>query len=60
MVISAGLDSLVHYILYNDQINARALIVNPLWVIVPVNPRKNHASSELLYKSNRPQVFYEL
>ena len=35
----------------------RALwLVNQLWVIVPVNPRKNHASSELLYKSNRPQV----
>ena len=35
----------------------RALgLVNQLWVIVPVNPRKNRASSELLYKSNRPQV----
>ena len=31
-------------------------LVNPLWFIVPVNPRKNRASSELLYKSNRPQV----
>ena len=31
----------------------RALwLVHQLWVIVPVNPR----SSELLYKSNRPQV----
>ena len=29
---------------------------NQLWDIVPVNPRKNRASSELLYKSNRPQV----
>ena len=39
----------------------RALwLVNQLWVIVPVNPRKNRASSELLYKSNRPLVFYEL
>ena len=39
----------------------RALrLVNQLWVIVPVNPRKNRASSELLYKSNRPQVFYVL
>ena len=39
----------------------RALwLVNQLWVIVPVNPRKNRASSELLYKSNRPQVFYGL
>ena len=35
----------------------RALwLVNQLWVIVPVNPRKNRASSELLYKSSRPQV----
>ena len=35
----------------------RALwLVNQLWVIVPINPRKNRASSELLYKSNRPQV----
>ena len=31
-------------------------LVNQLWFIVPVNPRKNRASSELLYKSNRPQV----
>ena len=31
-------------------------LVNQLWVIVPVNPRKNRASSELLYKNNRPQV----
>ena len=35
----------------------RALwLVNQLWVIVPVNSRKNRASSELLYKSNKPQV----
>ena len=34
----------------------RALwLANQLWVIVPVNPPKNRASSELLYKSNRPQ-----
>ena len=34
------------------------LLVNQLWVIVPVNPWKNSASSQLLYKSNRsrPQV----
>ena len=31
-------------------------LVNQLWVIVTINPRKNRASSELLYKSNRPQV----
>ena len=35
----------------------RALwLVNQLWAIVPINPRKNRASSELLYKSNRAQV----
>ena len=39
----------------------RALwLVNQLWFIVPENPGKNRASSELLYKSNRPQVFYGL
>ena len=31
-------------------------LVNQLWAIVLVNPRKNRASSEFLYKSNRPQV----
>ena len=46
--------------LYNNQINARALIGQSAGVIVPVNPRKNRASSELLYKSNTPQVFYGL
>ena len=35
----------------------RALwLVNQLCFIVPVNPWKNRASFELLYKSNRPQV----
>ena len=35
----------------------RALcLVNQLCVIMPVNPRKNRASSESLYKSIRPQV----
>lgn len=39
----------------------RALwLVNQLWVIVPANPWKNRASSELLYESNGPQVFYGL
>ena len=47
---------LYYFNLYNNQINAHAPIGNQLWVIVPVNPRKNHASSELLYKSNRSQV----
>ena len=36
------------------------LLVNRLGVIVPANPRKNRASPELLYKSNRPQVLYGL
>ena len=36
----------------------RALwLVNHLWFIVPVKPWKFRVSSELLYKSNRPQVF---
>ena len=44
-------------ILYIITKSMRALwLVYQLWVIVPVNPRKNRASSELLYKSNRPQV----
>ena len=47
--------------IYTITKSMRALwLVNQLWVIVPVNPRKNCASSELLYKSNRPQVFYGL
>ena len=29
---------------------------NQLWFIVPVNSWKNRTSSELLHKSNRPQV----
>ena len=32
------------------------LLVNQRCVIMPVNPRKNRASSELLFKSNRSQV----
>ena len=37
--------------------SVRALcLINQLWVIVPVNSWKNRASSELLCKSNRPQV----
>ena len=31
-------------------------LVNQLWFIVPVNSWKNRASSELFYRSNRPQV----
>ena len=45
------------YLLLYNQINARALIgQSDGGVIVPVNPRNNCAFSELLYKSNRPQV----
>ena len=33
-------------------------LVNQLWIIVSVNPWKNHASSELLYKSNRPHFLW--
>ena len=47
-------ESIIYYIITKSM---RALwLVNQLWVIVPVNPWKNRASSELLYKSNRPQV----
>ena len=35
-------------------------LVKQLWVIVSVNLWKNRSSSELLYKSNKPQVFYGL
>ena len=35
----------------------RALwLVNQLWVIVPVNPQKNRASSELVSEITRPRV----
>ena len=48
---------LLYHNLYNNQIDAQPLwLVNQLCVIVLVNPRKNPASSELLYKSNRSQV----
>ena len=43
-------------LLYNNLINARTLIGQSAVVIMPVNPQKNRASSELLHKSNRPQV----
>ena len=46
-----------HKICYTIIKLMRALwLVNP-WFIVPVNPWKFHVSSELLCKSNRPQVF---
>ena len=42
--------------LYNNQINARALIDQSAMVYCVINPWKKRAASELLYKSNRPQV----
>ena len=48
--------------LYNNQINARAVIGQSAVGYCAGKPtEKSHrASSELLYKSNRPQVFYGL
>ena len=41
---------ILHYLITKS---VRALwLVNQLWFIVPVNPWKNRASSELLYKSS--------
>ena len=45
---------IVFYIITNSM--HTLWLVNQLWVIVPVNPRKNRASFNLLYISNRPQV----
>ena len=42
--------------LYNNQINTRALIGQLAVGYCAVNPRKNRVSSKLIYKSNRPQV----
>ena len=42
--------------LYNNQINARTLIGQLAMVYCAINPWKKRAASELLYKSNRPQV----
>ena len=42
--------------LYNNQINARALIGQSAMVYCAINPWKKRTASELLYKSNRPQV----
>ena len=42
------------FIIIYNQINARALIGQSAMVYVPVNSWKNHPSSELLYKNNRP------
>ena len=42
--------------LYNNQINARVLIGQSAAGYCAGKPTENRASSELLYKSNRPQV----
>ena len=46
----------VYNVLYNNQINACALIGQSAVGYCACNPRKNRAPSELLYESNRPQV----
>ena len=46
--------------LYNNQINARALIGQSAVGYCAGKPTENRASSKLLYKSNRPQVFHGL
>ena len=50
----------IYQLLYNNQINARALIGQSAVGYCADKPTENRASSELLYKSNRPQVFYGL
>ena len=50
----------IYLFLYNNQINARALIGQSAVVYCAGKPTENRASSELLYKSNKPQVFYGL
>jgi len=50
--------NLLFIVLYTIIKLMRALwLVNQLWFIVPVNPWKFRVSSELLYKSNKLQVF---
>ena len=51
-----GNADLVNQILYNNQINARALIGQSAVGYRAGKPTENRASSELLCKSNRPQV----
>ena len=51
----AGISSII-VLLYNNQINARALIGQSAMVYCAGKPMENRASSQLLYKSNRPQV----
>jgi len=45
-----------YHFLYNNQINARALIGKSAMVYCASKPMENSRVSELLYKSNRPQV----
>ena len=49
--------STVYNLLYNNKINARVLIGQSAMVYCAGKPMgKSRASSELLYKCNRPQV----
>ena len=50
---AANVTRVLYRVLYHNKINARALIGQ-------LNPWKFRVSSELSYKSNRPQVFYGL
>ena len=45
-----------YFFLYNNQINAHALIGQSAVGYCAGKPKENCASSELLYKGNRPQV----
>ena len=45
-----------YFVLYNNQINARALIGQLAKVYCASKLMENRASFELLHKSNRPQV----
>ena len=50
----------IYSVLYNNQINARALNGQSAVGYCAGKPTEIRASSQLLYKSNRPQVFYGL
>ena len=53
-IVSRQMATIVY--LYNDQSNARALIGQSAVGYCADKQTENSASSELLYKSNRPQV----
>ena len=55
MIVVSGYSHQFKFYITTKSIRA-LLLANQLWVIVPVNPRKNRAFSELLYKSTTPQV----